>query len=308
MGSKGNSSQSSEVPLNGVIDPQLGEKLLETDVITALRGLADLAQDKLSNPKSALEPSEIDNQLRAESQGALSSDEQLAMNEVNVLLAKYGQTPANSVEGLIKLRKMLVHTYKDNSLVPAKTRNELAVLERNLAVVEQTRELFITRRITEERAAGNKAYVRSLKSHWDINAAEIELEIQEIEKQSVVESARTHALEVQVGNKTKTGLLRNDNSIVDKIVDNDRLEKTIDAHKKTASILWAKMLGPIFKVSFRIALWVTVAGVLFTLFVELSKTPMYPMLSPFNDLRHFVFDPIWLTISNMITSATAPKS
>ncbi|MDO6158457.1 hypothetical protein [Paenarthrobacter aurescens] len=308
MGSRESEAIGFSTPVNGqVIDPELGQKFQETDVIMGLRGLADVAQDKLSSPGSILSPSEIDRQLRSESRDALSSDEQLAMAEMNVLLAKYGQTPANSVEGLIKLRKMLTQIYKDNSIVPAETKRELAVLERNLAVVEQTRELFITRRITEERTKGNKAFISSLKSEWDINAVESRLDVQRIEKQGVIDTAHTQALESKVINTKKTGLLNNDYSIIDKVVDNDRLEKTIDAHKKTASIVWMKVARPFLKPAIKVAVVILLVGIVFSFFVETSKTPMYPLLSPFNDIRHLILDPVWITLTTAIESASKPK-
>lgn len=290
-----------------VMDETLGRRLLHTEAISGLRGLADLAQETLTGATSSITPSGIDSQLRAGAKESLSQNEQLAIDEINVLLAKYGQTPANSVEGLIKLRKMLVRAYEDNTLVPAKVRSKLQLLEREIAVVEESREIFIDRKVAEERNKGKNATLESVRSDWDINGAETMVEVQAIEKHGQIDDAHTAALEKQVKNRQKSGFLHNDSSILDKVVDNDRLGKSIDAHKTTGAILWGKVVRPILRPVIRIGLVIVIVGIFFSYFIEAAEMDMYGPVQPFNELRHLVFDPIWVTFNGWITTAGNPR-
>lgn len=302
MASNGTANENGSSGTNdtATIHADLGESLLKPRTISSLRTLADAAQDVFAQAGKNPSLADIDRKLHAESDAALTADEKYAVHEMNIMLAKYGKTPVNSVEGLAKLRKMLVRIYQDNTLVPAATRNELAVLNRELHVIETTYDAYLEYKKQETEAKRSAAEVEALGNAVQIKDAQVQLEVKDIERSAVIDSTHTNVLESIVANKTRTGELRNDEKVLSRVLHNDQLEKLIEARKRTAKIVWGKAISPALLPLLKFALAVMLIGMVFAFFVEQSGTPMYPLLEPLNNLRHFIVDPIAITVEGWI--------
>lgn len=289
-----------------VIDPTITAEIISDDLIAGIRGWADIGTRHIRAAVPGGDGSlvRVDGLIARDAAEQLTADQRIAMAELEILLARHGKTPPTSVEGIVQLREMLVATYRDNSLVPKEVELKLATLDRELAVLQSTRDNFVTKAEHESKAETLDAEARIHAATQALEKATTELEAARTRQVLATDEATTEVLEKQVGNKRRRGVATNDDKVLDKVLDNDHLEKTIDAHKRSMSIMWTKVFRPVVRPIFITAIVVTLIGVGFSFFVEMSGMAMYPLLEPFNGLRHLIFDPIVGTIQN----ATSPSS
>lgn len=272
-----------------VLDVGITEEILTTDLIGGIRGYVDMSRKYLESSTSSITPTQLNDYMADNYEDSLTEEQRIAMAEFDVLLAKHGQTPARSVEGIVALRQMLVDAFKDNSLVPQQVQLELKELNRSIAVLEETYQSHLERSINESEAA-------AIASEQEREQAGIELKVTKAKGEVTVGTAEVEAKEQNVENKLRAGIADNNEGILGKTLDNDRLAKAIEAHKDSLRIIWQKAVRPILRPTIKTIVIVTIIGMTFSYFVETSGTEMYAILRPVNSLRHFIFDPIWGTI------------
>jgi hypothetical protein len=301
-----NGNAENVIPLHevdaSVIDPTVTAEIISDDLITGIRSYAEMSTRHI---KAAL-PTDggllgVDGLVARDAATHLTPDQQFAMAELNMLLAKHGKTPASSVEGIVQLREMLFATYRDNALVPKEVAIKLATLDRELLVLQSTRDEYVSKAEHEAKADTLGAEERIQAATQALENATAELQAARTRKVLITDAATTEVLEEVVGNKRRRGVANNDERVLDKVLDNDRLEKQIDAHKRSASIIWSKVVRPVIKPTIVVAVLATTLGVGFSYFVEMSGTVMYALLEPFNDIRHLIFDPVVGTIQKAIS-------
>lgn len=272
-----------------VLDVGITEEILTTDLIGGIRGYVDMSRKYLESSTSSITPTQLNDYMADNYEDSLTDEQRIAMAEFDVLLAKHGQTPARSVEGIVALRQMLVEAFKDNSLVPQQVQLELKELNQSIAVLEETYQSHLERSINESEAA-------AITSQQEREQADIELKVTKAKGEVTVGTAEVEAKEQNVENKLRAGIADNNEGILGKTLDNDRLVKAIEAHKDSLRIIWQKAVRPILRPTIKTIIIVTIIGMTFSYFVETSGTEMYTILKPVNSLRHFIFDPIWGTI------------
>lgn len=279
-----------------VIDETLPKDLFTEDLVGNIRQLSQISKRHVESANPITDsPNVIQAAISGELEQKLTSEDQVAMAEFNLLLAKYGKTPTTSVEGIIELRRTLVEAYKDNQLVPKATRLELANLNRELKALEATYNEYIEKTKSQAESAAIESKKSGVLATQELEEATRELEASRVKSELVVQGAEVEVIETSVINKKRVGVAQNTERVLDKTLDNDRLAKIIDAHKESGRIITRKLVRPVL----RVVVTVTVIGVIFSFFVEMSGMEMYPIIRPFNEIRHFIFDPIWGTIQNV---------
>lgn len=272
-----------------VLDVGITEEILTTDLIGGIRGYVDMSRKYLESSTSSITPMQLNDYMADNYEDSLTDEQRIAMAEFDVLLAKHGQTPARSVEGIVALRQMLVDAFKDNSLVPQQVQLELKELNQSIEILEATYQSHLKRSTNESEAA-------AITSQQEREQADIDLKVTKAKGEVTVGTAEVEAKEQNVENKLRAGIADNNEGILGKTLDNDRLAKAIEAHKDSLRIIWQKAVRPILRPTIKTIIIVTIIGMTFSYFVETSGTEMYTILKPVNSLRHFIFDPIWGTI------------
>lgn len=189
-----------------VLDVGITEEILTTDLIGGIRGYVDMSRKYLESSTSSITPMQLNDYMADNYEDSLTDEQRIAMAEFDVLLAKHGQTPARSVEGIVALRQMLVDAFKDNSLVPQQVQLELKELNQSIAVLEETYQSHLERSINESEAA-------AITSQQEREQADIDLKVTKAKGEVTVGTAEVEAKEQNVENKLRAGIADNNEGI-----------------------------------------------------------------------------------------------
>lgn len=159
----------------GEISPELtailtDELLSNNAAVKGLHAIAEKAGKMQADQLEHMSPSDFDSALAS----AGSLEEKLALAELQGTLAKFGLTPLNTVEGLIRLREALVQMYRDNTLVPAETRVQAAELRTALGVIEVKHDFVLA---TEK----HRQDLANVTAELDLERARAEAQVERVE-------------------------------------------------------------------------------------------------------------------------------
>ncbi|MDO4661476.1 MAG: hypothetical protein Q4B27_05100 [Candidatus Saccharibacteria bacterium] len=84
-----------------MLDVGITEEILTTDLIGGIRGYVDMSRKYLESSTSSITPTQLNDYMADNYEDSLTEEQRIAMAEFDVLLAKHGQTPARSVEGIL---------------------------------------------------------------------------------------------------------------------------------------------------------------------------------------------------------------
>lgn len=292
------------------IDSSITAEIIKPDALGGIRSYVDVAQKTLESTSPGPDSLKIVN--GEISTASLTEDQQYAMAELEMLLAKHGKTPASSVEGIIQLRRMVVEAYRDNELVPQSTKFELIKIEREIGVLEETYGDFLEKRRTQAKEKTLKAEKELLATQRKLEAEHVRIETerrksgaQVLRSEVEAEESLVEDFETRVSHQRRKGIATNDTRVLGRQLDNDQLRKAIDARTERAAIVWTSILLPITKVLKRVIFWgilIAVVLMVFSFLVEVSGLD-YPLLDPFNRLWHLLVDPIWGAIQSLVREA-----
>lgn len=307
------------------LDPDRAQTVIDPSSFGTVDAIIDIAKRRVDDAAPGTTTDQLNEQFKTAMAFELTPEQQLARDDYFARLAQEGYTPPGTIEELVKFHELFVMAYKNSQRLPKQELIRRSKLVRKFELLEATYQEFIstgkqeaqqkdteatralerqklgleTDRIRADQARGN-AYV-------DVEAAKHEGEqrldtvatntqTNKLQNKQRLESAEILDVETQVVNTRRIGVADNDRKVLPRAIDNDLLQKQIASRKETTQIIWNQVLRPFLKPAWKIALIVTVLAVTFSYFIERSGTPMYPLIAPFNDLRHLLLDPFWNTL------------
>lgn len=271
----------------------LSPKELSPEFLGVIRSHTDLAIETLRDTDPTQNLGNLDLAFTKVLNSELSADELERRSEYNIILAKHGYPPIDSIDGLIKLQQLLAESFRSSQLLPMQVKQEMARCQRDLQLLDSTRHDFLVKGQEEARHA-------ALLATQALERTQIELETERIKSSKVIDDATAEVRSSTVANQRSRGISENERQVLPRELTNDLLKKRIGNSSEFTRLIWGVISRPL-----KWCVVLVVLAMIYSLIIELGKSEMYSVIAPFNDLRHLIFDPIWsatLSIFDQLTN------